>query len=643
MSSWDVTAAAARLSVLRARVLLAKAIQHYPAGTPGGRGGQFAPAGGSGGGGGGHSGAPAAGGASHPPPPDISRFRQDHPAVHRLRQRLEALDRFAAAGDVQSIRSMVTSRGNSYLNTLDDHRSALLQHFEPAARMARLRGSVPDAPDIRGANMENSALASARRHVERLTHIAQHAADPAAALRDYRIGGGGRTNGYLRDAQGYHAALSAHFARGESAAGAASAASAMPTQPPAPAPRQARPASAPAGVEGEGGTRYASAHAQRRVGPDAAFANSSIASVKNTSYTDRGARRTVADAAMSSIAANTHGMHPDDLGFIPRPNVPLMDRINAERINGMTNPAMRSLARAYLSQPVSMQQRARDYQAGNYVPDTPEARARAQALQAERERQAQKEIRRAARSEAAARARIPDEFKARAIPGNNITSLEVSHADNKFRASPFKSADGMRAFAATLIADYGGDEKFSATFHFDGDRRAVLRYSGSNGTSIKRSFVQNSDGTITVSHDFFRAADQGRGASKRFFRVAMGEYMAIGASKVKVHANIDVGGHVWARYGYVQTPEEWRSFASRTLTNKAHELAQRGALTAEEHATVKRILGKSDPRALWELSDYKAGGREPGKALLLYTDWYGTIDLSNREQMRRFTAYSTRS
>lgn len=118
------------LRILKLRIdILHKRISRWPPGTPGGKGGQFAPGNQAGGG----------DGAAVPARPDTGRFSQGHASVKRINRRLDTLHALARAGDVETIRSLSTSRGNSYERVLDDYRQSLLAHFEARSRPQALR------------------------------------------------------------------------------------------------------------------------------------------------------------------------------------------------------------------------------------------------------------------------------------------------------------------------------------------------------------------------------------------------------------------------------------------------------------------------------------------------------------------------
>jgi hypothetical protein len=203
-------------------------------------------------------------------------------------------------------------------------------------------------------------------------------------------------------------------------------------------------------------------------------------------------------------------------------------------------------------------------------------------------------------------------------------------------ASSFATKEGMANFAKTLIADYGQGVKFTAAIAANGSR-AEVAFSGDDGTEMRRQFTSNPDGSVSVYHAYFKAGRKGDGAGKRFFRVAMGEYMAAGVKDVGVTANLDVGGYAWARYGYLPSNNGvWDGLRSQ-LKGKLDRMT---GVSDADKAAMTAILNKPDRRALWEVSDARASdGSTIGKKLLLGTNWSGRIDLNDEEQMRRFTAY----
>jgi hypothetical protein len=63
---------------------------------------------------------------------------------------------------------------------------------------------------------------------------------------------------------------------------------------------------------------------------------------------------------------------------------------------------------------------------------------------------------------------------------------------------------------------------------------------------------------------YFRLAsgDRGQGVGKTLLASNVAMYQRLGLGGVDVHANIDVGGYAWAKYGYVPKPSSWRSLQS---------------------------------------------------------------------------------
>lgn len=337
------------------------------------------------------------------------------------------------------------------------------------------------------------------------------------------------------------------------------------------------------------------------------------------------------------------GLHPNELGFIPRPNVPLEgSRVGRDGIGNraFVDDAERAHARAYLAQSGDLQNRARAYQAGRWLPETPEARAaRAEAERVQRERDAQA-VREAAAREATLRASIPGYFRPQGQVGANVSSATARVQNSTFTTPQFRSNSSLKAFASSLIADYGGGPpptKFRASAQASGDR-ATIEYSGEDGTSITRRFTQNRDGSIEVYHAYFRAGNRGEGSGKAFFRTSMGEYIAAGVKSVKVSANLDVGGYAWARFGYLPADQDaWDGLR----TGLKRRLSSMSGVDEAAKAAMTRILDNPDRRGLWAVADASYNGRKLGKELLLGTSWSGRIDLSNDEQMRRFTSYVT--
>jgi hypothetical protein len=71
----------------------------------------------------------------------------------------------------------------------------------------------------------------------------------------------------------------------------------------------------------------------------------------------------------------------------------------------------------------------------------------------------------------------------------------------------------------------------------------------------------------TATSDYFALNRGATGANvgKQLLAGNIEAYERMGIEKVKVHANIDVGGYAWAKYGYVPTQQTWASLSNSVL------------------------------------------------------------------------------
>jgi hypothetical protein len=85
-----------------------------------------------------------------------------------------------------------------------------------------------------------------------------------------------------------------------------------------------------------------------------------------------------------------------------------------------------------------------------------------------------------------------------------------------------------------------------------------------------------------ASSDYFKINDEqeGKGVGKKVLAGNMAVYQQLGFDSVSVHANIDVGGYAWAKYGYVPTRSSWRGLSS-DIENKIDRLSGGGGVGAD--------------------------------------------------------------
>jgi len=147
---------------------------------------------------------------------------------------------------------------------------------------------------------------------------------------------------------------------------------------------------------------------------------------------------------------------------------------------------------------------------------------------------------------------------------------------------------------------------------------------------IRRAFTLDSNNERQVAHSLFTISDdlQGKDLSKKVFKSLYKQYKTAKVQKIKVHANIDVGGYAWAKYGFSQTMEEAQDF----ISSRFKGLQKTKAL--DIFTTYKRSnSGKTHfpMNLLAEHPDLKKS--------LLGSDWYGELLLKDPLQRNYFEKY----
>lgn len=161
------------------------------------------------------------------------------------------------------------------------------------------------------------------------------------------------------------------------------------------------------------------------------------------------------------------------------------------------------------------------------------------------------------------------------------------------------------------------------------DSRVEIQISqgfGDEKFNIRRSFIGK-----TAYHEYFNVPDSIRsaGMSKAIMRTHFRQYLHAGIENISVHANINVGGYTWARYGFRTSVNQAELLVrySRKLTTAQKKIAN-GIIARYQKKTGSSFI----PMSL--LSDTSFG-----KDLLLGTDWQGSIDLTVKSEYYRFFNY----
>jgi len=134
---------------------------------------------------------------------------------------------------------------------------------------------------------------------------------------------------------------------------------------------------------------------------------------------------------------------------------------------------------------------------------------------------------------------------------------------------------------------------------------------------------------------------QGKGFSKGVFKSFYKQYQNAGIDKIEVHANIDVGGYTWARYGFMATkPKD-----VLTIIKKAEQMANNNLIPKDDYYKIQKEFAdyswdvKNNKTKTYEFPMWKISEGDSGKKVLLGSDWEGTINLKDANQRTRFENY----
>ena len=166
----------------------------------------------------------------------------------------------------------------------------------------------------------------------------------------------------------------------------------------------------------------------------------------------------------------------------------------------------------------------------------------------------------------------------------------------------------------------------------------IRNASGSMVGSIERAVRRDADGVLWANHKTLNlnANQQGQGVAREINDLLFDWYRDQGVSYVRLHANIDVGGYVWARDGY-----DWatRGDAEGVLgllrTAMADEPdAVRDAARALLDRAENEAFGSENYPTPYEVSQLGRGDGDSGKAALwlgkrvaLGAKWYGVREV----------------
>lgn len=191
----------------------------------------------------------------------------------------------------------------------------------------------------------------------------------------------------------------------------------------------------------------------------------------------------------------------------------------------------------------------------------------------------------------------------------------------------------LEAETKSILEQYGIANDFRRKLHITKDNVQVVFKSQGNNFWIVRDFSKTK-GKISVDHSLFTVPEelQGKGVSKQIFKAFYKQYNNIGVSGINVHANIDVGGYTWAKYGFCTSQSGAMSLISSRLQQNIISPAQFNDATNIVKQYFANNKASNFPMNLLADTEY-------GKKLLLGSDWNGCIDLFNATQRKTFEKY----
>ena len=164
--------------------------------------------------------------------------------------------------------------------------------------------------------------------------------------------------------------------------------------------------------------------------------------------------------------------------------------------------------------------------------------------------------------------------------------------------------------------------------------------------SMEREFFLRTDsmenGQIGLRKDL-----TGGQSGKNIGRILTGnqvrEWESAGLNEISIRAGSDVGGYVWARFGFKPTDDAWKALKGE-INARADRLLAEGKMTSNERLAVDAHTGSDDVTAIWDIAAMRESKSSPSGAylgwqLLSNTSWHGTLVLDDPESMARFNAY----
>ena len=206
--------------------------------------------------------------------------------------------------------------------------------------------------------------------------------------------------------------------------------------------------------------------------------------------------------------------------------------------------------------------------------------------------------------------------------------LTVSYADLMGKFNLKELEDNIRV----SLMEHGMDPKFNRSL-FIRRNEVMLEFKNEQFAMTRTFSFQGKD--LVVDHDLFKVneAFQGHGVSKAIFKDLYKQYQAVDIKIINVHANINVGGYTWARYG---ATTRYDDVLYTLLENNKRKPWYKQAKGIFDNFREQYGEFEPFPMSLWADSSF-------GREMLLNSDWGGQFILTNGITRTRFEEYLTSS
>lgn len=157
------------------------------------------------------------------------------------------------------------------------------------------------------------------------------------------------------------------------------------------------------------------------------------------------------------------------------------------------------------------------------------------------------------------------------------------------------------------------------------------------GVMIERFFTVDNENNKRVEHKYFELPKemQGQGFSKEMFKIFHQQYKNAEIDKITVHANLDIGGYTWAKYGF--HPIKPRDIEN--ISDKCDTLFKTNEITDFEYSHFKKILKSYEENEVEYFDLNKIANTSYGKKLLIGADWRGEINMNEKSQIKIYEDY----